>query len=195
VSRYFPPDDDDLIFFRNAMKDVKRIKQSPVLKKASAKKRPGLNSSSKLVSKHEKVHKVDKDLLQSLSDPVEQNIAAEDKLFFKRPGPQSKVIKQLIRGEIIRSACLDLHGMTIEQARLATIHFLTECHKANFRCIQIIHGKGQLSQSGAKLKNHINYWLPQIPWVLAFSSAQPKDGGRGAIYILLAKSSTHERQA
>ena len=58
MSRYFPPDDDDLIFFRNAMKDVKRIKQSPVLKKASAKKRPGLNSSSKLVSNTKKYIKL-----------------------------------------------------------------------------------------------------------------------------------------
>lgn len=190
MSRYFPPDDDDLIFFRNAMKDVKRIKQLPALKKVSAKKKSGLNSSHKFVSKSEKAHKTDKDLLQLLSDPVEQSIAAEDKLFFKRPGPQSKVLKQLIRGEIARSACLDLHGMTIEQARLAAVHFLTECRQSNFRCVQIIHGKGQLSQTGPKLKNHINYWLPQIPWVLAFSSAQPRDGGRGAIYILLAKSSS-----
>ena len=190
MSRYFPPDDDDLLFFRNAMKDVKRIKQPHALKKAPAKKKPGLSASHKSVSKSEKIHKIDKDLLQSLSDPVEQSIAAEDKLFFKRQGPQSKVIKQLIRGEITRSACLDLHGMTIEQARLAIIHFLTECRQSNFRCIQVIHGKGQLSQTGPKLKNHINYWLPQIPWVLAFSSAQPRDGGRGAIYVLLAKSSS-----
>lgn len=195
MSRYFPPDDDDLVFFRNAMKDVKRIKQSPVLKKASAKKKPDLNSSHQLVSKSEKVYKIDKDLLQLLSDPVEQTLEAEDKLFFKRPGPQSKVLKQLIRGELIRSACLDLHGMTIEQARLAIIHFLTECRKSHFRCVQVIHGKGQLSQTRPKLKNHINYWLPQIPWVLAFSSAKPKDGGRGAIYVLLSKPPTHERQA
>lgn len=189
MSRYFPPDDEDLIFFRNAMKDVKRIKQSPALKKASVKKKSSLNSSNRVISKSEKVHKIDKDLLQSLSDPVEQSIAAEDKLFFKRQGPQNKVIKQLIRGEIIRSACLDLHGMTLEQARLAIIHFLTECRKENFRCVQVIHGKGQLSQTGPKLKNHINYWLPQIPWILAFASAQARDGGRGAIYVLLAKSS------
>ena len=129
-------------------------------------------------------------MLQSLSDPVEQSIAAEDKLFFKRQGPQNKVIKQLIRGEITRSACLDLHGMTIEQARLAVINFLSKCREANFRCVQVIHGKGQLSQTGPKLKNHINYWLPQIPWVLAFASAQARDGGRGAIYVLLAKSSS-----
>lgn len=190
MPRYFPPDDDDLIFFRNAMKDVKRIKQSPALKKTAVKKKSALGSSRQSASKIEKVHKIDKALFQSLSDPVEQNITAEDKLFYRRPGPQSKVIKKLIRGEIIRSACLDLHGMTIEQARLAIVNFLTECRKSNFRCVQVIHGKGQLSQTGPKLKNHINYWLPQIPWVLAFSSAQAKDGGRGAIYVLLAKSSS-----
>jgi DNA-nicking Smr family endonuclease len=186
VSHDFPPDEDDLIFFRNAMKNVRRIKRSATLKKSAVKKNTRLNPSHKSVSKNEQVHSTDKDIFLSLVDPVEQAITAEDKLFFKRQGPQNKVIKKLIRGEIIRFARLDLHGMTIAQARLATINFLTTCRKANFRCVQIIHGKGQLSD--AKLKNHINYWLPQIPWVLAFSSAKAKDGGKGAVYVLLAKS-------
>lgn len=187
MARNFSSDDEDRIFFRNAMKDVRRTKQSPTLKKTSAQKKASANSVHKSISKSKQVFEIDESLLETLADPVEQPITGEEKLFFKRSGPQNKVIKQLIRGEIRRSACLDLHGMTIEQARSATINFLTKCFKANFRCVQIIHGKGQLSQSGPKLKNYINYWLPQIPWVLAFSSAQSKDGGSGAIYILLAK--------
>ncbi len=90
-----------------------------------------------------------------------------------------------MRGEIPRSACLDLHGMTVDQARLAVLEFLLMSQKAGFRCVQIIHGKGKLSQTVPKLKNHVNYWLAQFPGVLAFSSAQARDGGTGGVYVLL----------
>jgi DNA-nicking Smr family endonuclease len=187
---HFPPDDDDLIFFHNAMRDVKRTKR-PSVRKSYAKKtvpfshaEKGINDATKQVSDAATYA-----LLATLTDPLEQKITAEDNLFFKRHGPQIKLIKKLIRGEISRAACLDLHAMTIEQARAAVLHFLLSNHKAGLRCVQIIHGKGQSSQGGARLKNHVNHWLRQIPWVLAFSSAQPRDGGHGAVYVLLAKSS------
>jgi DNA-nicking Smr family endonuclease len=35
------------------------------------------------------------------------------------------------------------------------------------------------------LKNEVNEWLRQIELVLAFCSARPEDGGRGAVYALL----------
>jgi DNA-nicking Smr family endonuclease len=50
----------------------------------------------------------------------------------------------------------------------------------------VIHGKA-FSQSGQQpvLKSYVNDWLRQLPQVLAFCSAQPKDGGSGALYILI----------
>ena len=38
------------------------------------------------------------------------------------------------------------------------------------------------------LKTHVAYWLPQLNDVLAFSSAQSRDGGTGAIYVILKSS-------
>ncbi|HET8706021.1 MAG TPA: Smr/MutS family protein, partial [Pseudomonadales bacterium] len=35
------------------------------------------------------------------------------------------------------------------------------------------------------LKSSVNHWLRQLPQVLAFCSAQPKDGGLGAVYVLV----------
>jgi DNA-nicking Smr family endonuclease len=191
MSNYSPPDDDDLIFFREAMKSVKRLK-APALLKASVKKTSTVRQFNKAPqsSRRKKCQLVSDSpfLPLILSDPLEQSVAAEDKLFFKRQGPQNKVIKQLIRGELICSACLDLHGMTISQARSALAEFLQASQRSAFRCVQIIHGKGRLAgHDEAKLKNHVNYWLPQIACVLAFSSAQPRHGGRGAVYVLLAK--------
>lgn len=187
MSKHFPPDDEDLIFFRKAMQDVKRSKRIPVLKKTPKKFSPS-TQRIKSISAKKGVQPKFTMPLPPLSDPITQIIAAEEKLFFRRQGPQLKVIKKLMQGEIPRSACLDLHGMSVKQARLAVVEFLLASQEAGFRCVQIVHGKGQLSQAGPKLKNHVNYWLPQIPWVLAFSSAQPRDGGTGGVYILLGRS-------
>ncbi|MDQ8039794.1 MAG: Smr/MutS family protein [Rickettsiella sp.] len=179
MSKYFLPEDEDLIFFRKAMQDVKQTKKKPVLKKSFP-----LNQ---LVKSTNDVHSKLSVSSLLLSDPKEQTLNAEDRLFFSRQGPHPKVIKKLTRGEIMRSACLDLHGMSVEQARSTVVEFLLRSRKAAFRCVQIVHGKGYLSQTGPKLKNHLSYWLKQIPWVLAFSSAQERDGGAGALYILLSR--------
>ena len=78
--------------------------------------------------------------------------------------------------------------MTVEQARSTVLNFLLQSQEHSYSCVRIIHGKGKLLQGGgAKLKNYVNCWLMQIPWVLAFSSAQPRDGGAGALYILLRR--------
>jgi len=37
------------------------------------------------------------------------------------------------------------------------------------------------------IKNKVNSWLRQHQDVLAFHSAMPKDGGNGAVYVLLKK--------
>ena len=66
------------------------------------------------------------------------------------------------------------------------LEFIHECQHQGMRCIQIIHGKGYRSQSGrAVLKPHVAYWLKRMDEVLAFCPAQPKDGGNGALYVLL----------
>lgn len=177
-----PPDNDDLAFFRAAMKDVKRIKSSDTRRIKRKKNTFTVNEAKPLKKEDDASHS---DF--SLFDPVELTIGAEDKLFFSRPGLQNKRIKQLIRGDIHSSDYLDLHQMTVEQARLAVLNFLLNSREQNYRCVRIIHGKGRLAQSGAKLKNYVNCWLEQIPWILAFSSAQPRDGGTGALYVLLRK--------
>ena len=78
--------------------------------------------------------------------------------------------------------------MTVEQARSAVLNFLLYSRGHHHTCVRIIHGKGRFSPSGAKLKNYVNCWLMQISWVLAFSSAHQRDGGTGAVYVLLRRN-------
>lgn len=81
---------------------------------------------------------------------------------------------------------LDLHGYNVVEAKSAIYEFFDECKKQHVRYVHIIHGKGYRSEQKIPvLKTHVAYWLPQHGDVLAFSSALPKDGGTGALYVLL----------
>ena len=122
-----------------------------------------------------------------LSDPVDlRDAAVEEVLFFARAGIQQKAQKKLRRGELPIEEELDLHGYTVNEAKTAIQDFLYECKRQHIRYIRIIHGKGYRSEQKIPvLKTHIAYWLPQINDVLAFSSALPKDGGTGALYVIL----------
>lgn len=125
-----------------------------------------------------------------LSDPVDiRDAIVDDVLFFARAGIQQKVQKKLRRGELPIDEELDLHGYTVNEAKTAIQDFLYECKRQHIRYIRIIHGKGYRSDNKIPvLKTHVAYWLPQLNDVLAFSSAQSKDGGTGAIYVILKSS-------
>ena len=54
----------------------------------------------------------------------------------------------------------------------------------------MITGKGRVSQDGGILRQMVPRWLntpPSRDRVLSMSQAQPKDGGGGALYLLLRK--------
>lgn len=104
------------------------------------------------------------------------------------PFRQQQLLKS---GQIRWQARLDLHRMTIDKARTALCDFILSTYKKNLHCVLIIHGKGSAHGEPPILKNHVNHWLKQIPQVLAFHSTPPRDGGAGALYVLLKK---HDKQ-
>ena len=66
------------------------------------------------------------------------------------------------------------------------LHFLHDCAETGCRCVHIVHGKGYRSADNHPvLKNNLNLWLRQHKDVQAFCSAPPKDGGTGAVFVLL----------
>ena len=64
--------------------------------------------------------------------------------------------------------------------------FLQDCMRKHCRVVLIIHGKNRRSDTPI-LKNKLNEWLRHIHVVLAFCSAQPLHGSRGAVYVLLKR--------
>ncbi len=86
---------------------------------------------------------------------------------------------------------MDLHGMTQEQAHRALNAFIEGSFRAAKRCVLVITGKG-LKPDGSVgvLRSAVPRWLNQPPnreRVLAFSYAIPRDGGEGALYVMLKR--------
>lgn len=116
----------------------------------------------------------------------EAEVETHEFLLFARPGVQHRVVHDLQRGSIEVEIELDLHGLTVEVAGRVLTQFLADCARMRVRCARIIHGKG-FGSAGRQpvLKCKVNYWLRLRPEVLAFCSATRRDGGTGAVYVLL----------
>lgn len=124
-----------------------------------------------------------------LSDEREiTDIDGEEVLSFCRDGIQKNVFKKLRSGHYRISDELDLHGFTVKQAKDLLVYYLQEAAQFEGCCIRIIHGKGLSSgKQKSVLKTHINHWLREHERVLAFHSAKIRDGGTGAVYVLLKR--------
>jgi DNA-nicking Smr family endonuclease len=89
-------------------------------------------------------------------------------------------------------ARIDLHGMTQEQAHGALGDFLADSQAAGRRSVLVITGKGRGKDGGGTgiLREAVPKWLNEGAnrgMIRAFSHAQPKDGGEGALYVLLKR--------
>ena len=135
--------------------------------------------------------------LAALGDEGFDLLGSEQNLTYSRPGLDKASLRRLNHGHLRPSITIDLHGYDIDRARDLVWRALREAQKHNDRCVLIVHGKagtgyrddkGDLQDTGtALIKSHVNHWLQQVDEVLAFCSAQPRDGGTGAVYVLLKK--------
>ena len=133
-------------------------------------------------------------LNESLSDQDawEAGLEAGDELNFLRPGLASTTLRKLRRGYWLIQRELDLHGLTVAEARPALVSFLNDCLRDGARCVRIIHGKGLGSKNGEPvLKRKVASWLMQRDEILAFCQARRTEGGGGAAVVLL-KSARRE---
>jgi len=101
-----------------------------------------------------------------------------------------RTMDRLRRGQIRPEGHLDLHGMTRGQAHAALHEFIATAHAAGKRCVIVITGRGRASFGGGVLRTETPRWLNLgsiRPMVLGFAEAHPKDGGAGALYVLLRR--------
>ena len=101
-----------------------------------------------------------------------------------------RTFDRLRRGQLRPEARLDLHGMTQDQAHKALMKFIEGSQEEGRRCVIVITGRGRVSEGGGVLRREVPGWLnsPGIrSIVLAVSMATPRDGGSGAMYVLLRR--------
>jgi len=172
-------DQDDSDLFRRTIGEVRPVRQDTVV---SHRHRPRPVPARTLADEQE--------VLAALAtgelDP--EDVETGEEIHFRRPGLQTRQYQKLRRGHFTIEAELDLHGMTIADAREALSRFLLDVRRRRRSCVRIIHGKGRGSKDGKPvLKLKLQGWLRQRDEVLAYCSARPRDGGTGAVYVLVRR--------
>ena len=168
----------DTAAFREAVKDVRPLAAPPLVRPP----RPAARARFRRLDER-------RVLAESLElGPGELLIETGDELVFRRAHLTARITDRLRRGEFAVGDEIDLHGLTALEARAALREFLGEALKRRHGCVRVVHGKGLRSgPRGPVLKHAVNTWLRKVDAVLAFSSAPRRDGGTGAVYVLLRR--------
>lgn len=172
------PEAEEVAAFREAVRDVRPIaKVARVVQRRPPKARATFRRRDELAV-----------LAESLVvNSADLDVETGDELALRRPGLQDTAFRKLRRGQYRVEDELDLHGMTLPEAKHGLRAFLATALSRGLRCVRIVHGKGLGSgPRGPVLKNAVNVVLRRTDPVVAFCSARQVDGGTGAVYVLLA---------
>ena len=174
---------DDSGLFRRLMEDIQpleRDKRAPAYKpKPPARARFKYDDERAVLEESLDVDIDDMDDLETGSGESMQ---------FKRASVGRRTIRKLARGSFSVQSEIDLHGMTVPEAKSALREFVKDAAVRGLTCIRVIHGKGIGSgERGPILKSKVNNWLRRWDEILAFVSTKQVHGGTGAVYVLLKK--------
>lgn len=124
-------------------------------------------------------------------------------------GIDRRMRRRLIRGEAEIDDRIDLHGQTIESARVSLKRFLAEAMSQGHRLVLVITGKGESPftrhtlhgtspfhspERQGRLRRLVNEWLTEPEFrlhVSGFQPAHPRHGGGGALYVRLRRRKRH----
>ncbi|MDZ4737923.1 MAG: Smr/MutS family protein [Rhodospirillaceae bacterium] len=186
------PDPDDLVLWQAATREAKPIKRRPGLRKgATEAAKPTVTAKAAAASAPAKPAKP-LVLKRAVARPVALAPKKTEPPPLERgqsPGVDKRQAERLKRGRTPIDARLDLHGMTQDAAHRRLAIFIENAVAADKRAIVVVTGKGLKEGSGV-LRAAVPRWLnePRLrPHILTYEYAQPKDGGMGALYILLRK--------
>jgi len=176
-----PEDDFDL--FQKSMQGVKKMDTGNIAKiEKDKKKKIDAQTLAKRAAATGPMQTDNAELsdTQAMLNPV----ASQATLSYRIGTLQHKVFEDLKAGNLRWFEAVDLHGCTVEDARAAVLQIIQMAKDENQNVIKIVHGKGP----EAILKTYVNGWLRQHRDVLAFVSAPEKQGGTGAVLVLLKRA-------
>lgn len=174
--------DDDRDAFASAMRGVRPLRFE---RRVVATTRPRPKARNSKLAREEL-------LAESLNGPAEPSTDGIEQLgegmAFRREALPKRIFRLLRSGRFSVEAEIDLHGLYVDQAKSALRTFIVEAARQRLGCIRVVHGKGLRSgPAGPVLKGSVPLWLSQWDEVLAFVSARPRDGGSGALYVLIKR--------
>ena len=177
MKRNLPPlNNEDENFWAEITKDIIKTEQPLLIEKAPPELPPIRNSINP--AEVYSGNKLDELTIGTLKD-IDRNTA-----------------QKFRRGEFRIERRLDLHGYTEDAAWNAVENFVKNAYIENLRCILIVTGKGlshpedDIYAKHGIIREKVPQWLnsPQLrPLILSISYAQIKDGGEGALYVLLRR--------
>jgi DNA-nicking Smr family endonuclease len=178
LDRLEPEQDDDAALFRQAIRGVRPLAHDrQPIPRAKPPPRAQFTRADRLAI-------LDESLGGMPDDPY---LAGGEVAAYARPGVRRSVLQKLRRGQYRIEAEVDLHGLTVREAKAALRGFLAHALQRGLRCVRIVHGKGLRSgPRGPVLKVAVSGVLRHSSHVLAFVSARSVDGGTGALYALLS---------
>ena len=176
--------DDDRILWEKVTQSVRRMNPQPAFQtpqqRVIPKKRPqkkGWNDRPQSVQTGQVKAKISPD----------KSMPADFRLN-QTSGIDRTSARRMQRGQVPIEDRLDLHGLSQEQAQKEVKAFIGSAVQKNFRHVLIITGKGR--DGHGILREKVPEWLKDAPLCYhlnAISYAQPKDGGKGALYIRLKR--------
>ncbi len=172
--------------FRHNVGDITPIKQPDTFlhPRAGVSVTPTKNKPKEITSMAEAMQNI-----EQWSDEFDASqLEDDDGASYAVKGSSPDLIPKLRKGQWPVQAYLDLHGMQRDAARSALADFLHRSKLARLRSVCIIHGKGINSRQPAVLPEKVRSWLSQSELVQAFCPANAKDGGDGAVQVLLITS-------
>ena len=171
-------DDDE---FRQAMRGTRPLKSEPRVPATKSKPKP----KARFTKADER-----EVLIESLEDDIDAiEHGHGGALRFHRQHVGKRTMRKLQRGGFSVQTEIDLHGMTIDEARPRLADFIEYSVSQGHYCVRVVHGKGLGSgDRGPVLKSAVNRWLRRWDSVLAFVSTRQVDGGTGAVYVLLQRT-------
>lgn len=103
------------------------------------------------------------------------------------PQASPRRMKLVRQGKLFPEATLDLHGLTRDDARLRTRHFLENSVHHGFKTILLITGRGLRSPEGPVLRDELERYLSHdaAAWVTEWGRAPGNLGGEGALVVFL----------
>ena len=181
------PSSEDADLWRRVTGDVKPLARR---EKPPASPDSSLNAAPPVPRSKSRKPAAATDLRKPGPVPVLPAPRAPDLAHGAAPNVDRKTADNLRRGRMVIEARLDLHGMTQAQAHRRLVSFIEGHHSAGKRCVLVVTGKGTWREEGGVLREAVPRWLntPDLrPRILSFTHAQRKDGGEGALYILLKR--------